>query len=883
MRPSADPACRSFPTSIPALAVRRLRAPDDYPRMNEIANDQRVADGIEFYTTVEQMRNHYEHLDHTDLLRDVFLVELDGSLVGYVRAAWYDEAAVRAYEPIVFVDPAADREVVYPALFDLVNERIAELAASHPPGPKVARAEVTDAGRIVEATVRERGYRPVRTFHVMVRPTLDDLPDAPLPAGLEIRDVRPEHMETIYEAEVEAFREHWGQPAPGDNERARFFDDPVGSDTSLWRVAWEGHRVAGIVRSFIHAAQNERFGRRRGWVEHISVGRPWRGRGVARALIARELSAAARTRHDGGRARRRHAERVRGAAAVRVVRLPHGEHGARVRAHARGVTRMAASAGTRADRTGTLRAVAIVAGLALAGLEWQASPNAVRLVLGLDITVGLALVVAGVIVLRVPTARRIGLLFLAAGAAWFVGALTPLMGGLYLGFLIQILATYPTGRLSGDADRVLVAAGYAAALLGPQSGVTGIDALLVGVVAVTCMVRASSTGGPLRRGRTDAAIAAATISIAFAVIAAGLAGGSIDVAAARIGTAIVLLATTCALAIDLRWGGWSQDALASLVIDLGDHTEAITLRDRLANALDDPTLEIGYRLDDGATYVDDAGGPVELPTPGSARVAIPLTAAGVPVGVLVRDERWPVDPTLADGVAAAAELAIGNARLHAATRRHVVDLEASRARLIAAAEAERDRIRQELDGGALRRLGRVRASLETTAVLEGDREALLTQARAVIRQLEELAGGLGPASDLEDGLGPALHRLAAGLPGVVFADTAIGRLPPHVEATAYFVCSEALANVAKHARASRATVIARERNGWLIVEVVDDGVGGAAGSPGLGLEGLRQRVETTGGRLMIEDRPEGGTRLLAALPTDQLAGRLLMDRSGRTA
>jgi mycothiol synthase len=286
MRPSTDPADVSLPTSVPGLSVRRLRAPDDYARMNEIANDQRVADGHEFYTTVEQMQNHYSHLDHTDLALDVFLIELGGALVGYVRAAWYDEPAVRAYEPIVFVDPAIDREVVYPALFDLANERIAELAASHPPGPKVARAEVTDAGRIVEATVRERGYRPVRTFHVMVRPTLDDLPDAALPEGLEIRDVRPEHMQAIYEAEVEAVREHWGQPAPGDNERDRFFNDPVGSDASLWRVAWDGDRVAGSVRSFIHAAQNERFGRKRGWVEHISVGTPWRRRGLARALIA---------------------------------------------------------------------------------------------------------------------------------------------------------------------------------------------------------------------------------------------------------------------------------------------------------------------------------------------------------------------------------------------------------------------------------------------------------------------------------------------------------------------------------------------------------------------------------------------------------------------
>jgi ribosomal protein S18 acetylase RimI-like enzyme len=274
---------------VAGLTIRRLRAPDDFARMNEIANDARIAEGTEFYTTVDQFRQFYEHFDPDDLTRDLFLAELDGRLVAYVRAGWHDEAAVRAYEPIVFVDPAIDREAVYPALFDLATERILELAAAHPPGPKVARADVTDAGELVKATVLERGYLPERTFHVMVRPTLDDLPDAPLPDGLEIREVLPEHLEAIYQAEVEAFREHWGQPQSDDLQRAAFFDDQAASDTALWRVAWDGDRVAGSVRSFIPDEQNRRLGRKRGWVEHISVGRPWRGRGLARALIAASL------------------------------------------------------------------------------------------------------------------------------------------------------------------------------------------------------------------------------------------------------------------------------------------------------------------------------------------------------------------------------------------------------------------------------------------------------------------------------------------------------------------------------------------------------------------------------------------------------------------
>jgi signal transduction histidine kinase len=225
---------------------------------------------------------------------------------------------------------------------------------------------------------------------------------------------------------------------------------------------------------------------------------------------------------------------------------------------------------------------------------------------------------------------------------------------------------------------------------------------------------------------------------------------------------------------------------------------------------------------------------------------------------------------------------LGNARLHAATRRQLADLEASRERLIDAAESERQRIRRELDDGAMRRLAGVRAAL-VSSVDVPEQETLLEHAESVMHQLEELSDGLGPASALEGGLGPALHRLAAKSSVPAAATGPVKRLPPLVEATAYFVCSEGLANVAKHARASQVSVRAHERGGWLMVEVLDDGVGGATTSPGSGLDGLRHRVESTGGRLTIEERREGGTRLLAELPIAGGAGiRMSTDPAGRT-
>jgi mycothiol synthase len=137
-----------------------------------------------------------------------------------------------------------------------------------------------------EALVDARGYRPVRYEYLMVRPSLDDLPGAPLPPGLEIREVQPEHMRQIWDAAIEAFADSWGSTVPTEAEFQHYATDPVEGDTTLWRVAWEGDQVAGMVRSYINIEENRRYGRKRGHVEHICVRKPWRRRGLARALIA---------------------------------------------------------------------------------------------------------------------------------------------------------------------------------------------------------------------------------------------------------------------------------------------------------------------------------------------------------------------------------------------------------------------------------------------------------------------------------------------------------------------------------------------------------------------------------------------------------------------
>jgi mycothiol synthase len=273
---------------IPGLVFRHLRVPDDYPAMNAVANANRAADGEHFATSDEDFANFYGHLSNSDPARDVLIVDVFGSTVGYARCSWYREVGGdHIHEAICFLHPDWQRRGLGRAMLAAIEGRIREIAAGHPSeGKRLLQAEADDAALGREALLRAAGFTPARHAFTMIRPTLDDQPDAPLPAGLEIREVRPEHMRTIWEADQEAFRDHWGSGEGTEADYQLFLTDPTQGDTTLWRIAWDGDRVAGQVRSFINAEENRRFGRRRGWVENISVRRPWRQRGLARALMA---------------------------------------------------------------------------------------------------------------------------------------------------------------------------------------------------------------------------------------------------------------------------------------------------------------------------------------------------------------------------------------------------------------------------------------------------------------------------------------------------------------------------------------------------------------------------------------------------------------------
>jgi mycothiol synthase len=225
------------------------------------------------------------------------LVEGPDGLAAYGRTFWLKEdiaAPVYMYPVVAFVRPDHRRRGIGAALLRWLEERARLVAVEqgHPPAAEAnLQAFVYDTERARAALLEKHGYTPARYFYDMVRPNLDDIPHAPLPAGLEVRPVRPEHLQAIWDANVEAFRGHWGEPERTPADYERFMNDPVEFQPDIWKVAWDtaSNEVVGMVLGYINHAENEALNVKRGWTENICVRKPWRKLGVARALIAENL------------------------------------------------------------------------------------------------------------------------------------------------------------------------------------------------------------------------------------------------------------------------------------------------------------------------------------------------------------------------------------------------------------------------------------------------------------------------------------------------------------------------------------------------------------------------------------------------------------------
>ena len=333
-----------------------------------------------------------------------------------------------------------------------------------------------------------------------------------------------------------------------------------------------------------------------------------------------------------------------------------------------------------------------------------------------------------------------------------------------------------------------------------------------------------------------------------------------------------------ALPLALLWGmlraRLARVHVGELVVQL-ERASPGELRDELARALEDPTLEVAFWLPERGEFVDSNSRTFRVPADGASRAVTRLEQDDEPLAVLVHDPTLREEPKLVEGVAAAARLALQNARLHAEVSAQLDKVKESRTRIVTAADEERRRIERDIHDGAQQRL--VALALELRSAqrrLGGDvdteLEALLASAadelQVAVDELRELAQGIHPGVLVQGGLGAALEALAGRSPIPVIVESTQERFAPEIEGTAYFVASEGLANVVKHAGATRAAIRARSENGTLVVEVEDDGVGGASMANGSGLRGLADRVEARGGRLRLVSMPGSGTRLVGEIP-----------------
>jgi signal transduction histidine kinase len=501
-----------------------------------------------------------------------------------------------------------------------------------------------------------------------------------------------------------------------------------------------------------------------------------------------------------------------------------------------------------------------------------------------DQAVGWTFIGCGLVAWARRPASRTGPLMAATGFTWFVGNFASVgvaavawvaghMVYLHRGPLVQLVLTYPSGRPSSRLVRGAVVVGYAVAVITPIWQSAGATILLAGLLVAICARDYVAAVGPFRRARLIALQAAAGLSL----VLAGTTAARLLLPLEQVSgpTLLVYKLALCVLATGLLAGllvaPWQRAVVTDLVVELGEARSG-TLRGELARALGDPTLEIGYWLPDRAEFVDAEGHPLRLPAPGSGRSVTTVKREGQPVAALVHDPAVLEDPGLLEAVASAAQLAAANARLQAEVRARVEELAASRRRILAVRDEERRRLERRLHDKAEARLGELAVTLrrgQRSTTDQRTREQIAHAEDQLARTLEELrrlAHGLHPRVLAEHGLAGALAALAKDLPVPVDINVPSTQLPEQVAVAAYFVCAEALANVAKHAAAAHVAVAVTASEDRVKVEIADDGVGGADPAHGSGLRGLADRVETFGGTLQVESTSGHGTRLAAEIP-----------------
>lgn len=298
---------------IEGLVFRQFRGAEDTAAVAALLNAAWHADGVERVTTAEEVARLYTSRSAFDPARQMLLAEVDGAVVGMEQHHWLSlRDGMQVYGHNCTVSPGWRDQGLEQALLQWNEHRLRAIAREHRQSapadgaPASVPAEagsdksparvlawpdwLQETGAIVPLLVSE-GYQPVRYHFDMLCPVLDGLPEAPLPAGVEVRPVEPAHYPAIYAAYKEAFADAFDSTPPSEAEYQRWRQRPFTQFPELCQVAWVGDQVAGLVLCSINATENERYGRRRGSVDAVCIRPAWRGQGLARVLLVLALHA----------------------------------------------------------------------------------------------------------------------------------------------------------------------------------------------------------------------------------------------------------------------------------------------------------------------------------------------------------------------------------------------------------------------------------------------------------------------------------------------------------------------------------------------------------------------------------------------------------------
>jgi signal transduction histidine kinase len=532
---------------------------------------------------------------------------------------------------------------------------------------------------------------------------------------------------------------------------------------------------------------------------------------------------------------------------------------------------------------------------------------------GLKFVIGLAFAVSGLYAWERRPENRLGPLMTAVGCVYLVAqilsqahASSLFTAGIWLSdawvvvFVVFLLA-FPDGRITSRFDLVVIAmfalmafplelawllfwttggSPENALAVWPNTAVAGnVDSAQRALVVLASVVLAIAltrrwlqASPPLRRALVP--ILVGSVGILLSSVLVALDKFQIDFPPARWAVFAAYVAIPLVVLAGILRSRLARSTVGDLFVELRTDPSPSELRDALARTLRDPSLSLAYWLPQFRSWSDLDGRPVELPEEGSERATTMIERQGEHMAALIHDPALADEPELLDAVSAAAGIAIENGRLHVELRARLEELRGSRSRIIAAGQKERQRLERNLHDGAQQRL--IALSLELSLLEqelgpEADTGMRLAQVRREIAtslgELREVARGIHPAVVTGHGLAVALEQLTARAPVPVRLTVAIdARLPEQVEVAAYYLVSESLANVARHSGASSARVDVSRANNQAVIEVVDDGVGGADTERGTGLRGLADRVEALGGRLRVWSPNGGGTRVRAEIP-----------------